>query len=290
MLALDPRVFEPVWKVVESLLPPVVDNHPLGCHRPRVEPRRCFFGIVARLVTGASWETAGLLVDVSESTLLRRRNEWQRAGVFTQIAELALSAYDQMIGLQLAEISIDGSVHKAPMGGEGTGPSPVDRGKRGWKWSMASEGNGVPIAWVPGAANTPDTQLLDDTLDVMDARGFEIEIEQIHLDRGYDAVAIREAFTEAGIEAHIVHRAKHVRGRKYGTRARNKVPLGRRWKVERANSWLSNFGQLRRNTDRKPIHREAALDLAVAFVITTKLVKWKQRYGNTIYRTAAPAY
>lgn len=290
MLALDPRVFEPVWEVAESLLPPVIDDHPLGCHRPRVDPRQCFFGIVARLVTGASWETVGRLVNVSESTLLRRRNEWQRAGVFTQIVELALSAYDQMIGLRLDEISIDGSVHKAPMGGDGTGPSPVDRGKRGWKWSMASEGGGVPIAWVPGAANTPDTQLLEDTLDVIDARGFEVEIEQIHLDRGYDAVAIREAFAEAGIEAHIAHRAKHVRGRKYGSRARNKVPLGRRWKVERANSWLSNFGQLRRNTDRKPIHREAALDLAVAFVITIKLIKWKQRYGNTIYRAADPTY
>jgi len=290
MLALDPRVFEPVWEVAESLLPPVIDNHPLGCHRPRVDPRQCFFGIVARLVTGASWETCGRLVNVSESTLLRRRNEWQRAGVFTKLAELALSAYDQMVGLDLTEISIDGSVHKAPMGGEGTGPSPVDRGKRGWKWSVASDANGVPIAWVPGAANTPDTQLLDDTLDVLDANGFEIEIEEIHLDRGYDAVAIREAFTEAGIEAHIAHRAKRVRGRKYGSRARNKIPLGRRWKVERANSWLSNYGQLRRNTDRKPIHREAALDLAVTFVITVKLIKWKQRYGNTIYRAAAAAY
>jgi transposase len=283
MLALDPRVFEPVWQTAKSLLPVVVDEHPLGCHRPRVDARRCFFGIVARLVTGASWDTVGRLVGVSESTLLRRRTEWQRAGVFTQLAELALSAYDTMIGLRLDEISIDGSVHKAPMGGEGTGPSPVDRGKRGWKWSMASDGSGVPIAWVPGAANTPDTRLLDDTLDVLDARGFEIEIEQAHLDRGYDAVAVRDGFAESGIDAHIVHRAKHVRGRKYGSRARNKVPLGRRWKVERANSWLSNFGQLRRNTDRKPIQREAAMDLAVTFVITVKLIKWRQRYGNTIH-------
>ena len=133
MLALDPRVFAPVWEVAESLLPPVLDEHPLGCHRRRVDARQCFFGIAARLVTGASWDTVGRLVGVSESTLLRRRDEWQRAGVFTRLAELALSAYDQMIGLRLDEISIDGSIHKAPMGGQGTGPSPVDRGKRGWK-------------------------------------------------------------------------------------------------------------------------------------------------------------
>jgi len=287
MLALDPRVFAPVWETVESLLPPVIDRHPLGCHRPRVDARQCFFGIAARLVTGSSWETVGRLVGVSESTLLRRRNEWQRAGVFSQLVELALSAYDQMIGLQLDEIAIDGSVHKAPMGGEGTGPSPVDRGKRGWKWSMASDAAGIPIAWTPAAANTPDAQLVEDTLAILDARGFEVEIETAHLDRGYDSVAIRDLFTETGIDAHIVHRARHVRGRKYGSRARNKIPLGRRWKIERANSWLSNFGQLRRNTDRLPIQREAALDLAITFVITVKLIKWRDRYGNTTFK---PAY
>ncbi|MEZ5272175.1 MAG: transposase [Ilumatobacteraceae bacterium] len=100
-----------MWETVESLLPPVIDRHPLGCHRPRVDARQCFFGIAARLVTGSSWETVGRLVGVSESTLLRRRNEWQRAGVFSQLVELALSAYDQMIGLQLETIAIDGSVH-----------------------------------------------------------------------------------------------------------------------------------------------------------------------------------
>jgi len=31
--------------------------------------------------------------------------------------------------------------------------------------------------------------------------------------------------------------------------------MGLRWPVERTNSWLSNYGQLRRNTDRKTAHR-----------------------------------
>jgi hypothetical protein len=30
-----------------------------------------------------------------------------------------------------------------------------------------------------------------------------------------------------------------------------RLTLGMRWPVERTNSWLSNFGQLRRNTDKK---------------------------------------
>jgi transposase len=285
MLALERRVVEPLWAGIESLLPRrPVDTHPLGCHRRRVADKTCFIGILARLVTGCSWAVAGTLVGVGETTLRRRRTEWLHAGVFTRIAEAALAGYERIIGLQLDEIAIDGSVHKAPMGGEGTGPSHVDRSKLGWKWSIATEANGIPVAWVCAGANIADVSLVHDTFDAIEAHGYEQDITTIHLDRGYDSTAIRELFTDVGIEAHIPQRQRsYRRRRKRHIKPRNRIPLGQRWKVERANSWLSNFGQLRRSTDRKPIHREAALDLAVACILTAKLVKWHNRYGPTIY-------
>lgn len=45
-----------------------------------------------------------------------------------------------------------------------------------------------------------------------------------------------------------------------------KQPLnfGLRWIVEATNSWLSNYGQLRRNPDRRVRHRHAALNLAAS--------------------------
>jgi transposase len=289
MLACDPQVLAAVWSAAEPLIPQPVDEHPLGCHRRRVDDEIVFKGIVARLITGCSWAVAGWLVGTSESTLLRRWAEWMRAGVFHQLADMALSGFDTMVGLDLSEVCIDTSQHKAPMGGEGTGPSRVDRGKLGWKWSIATEAGGVPVGWIAAAGNVHDVKLVEDTLDVLDARGYEVEIERAYLDRGYDTVAVREMFAEAGIEAHIAHRASPKRGRKARQRRSNPVPLGKRWRVERANSWLSNFGQLRRSTDRRPVQREAALDLAVALVVTVKLVKWQRRHGATIYRSA-PAY
>jgi hypothetical protein len=42
--------------------------------------------------------------------------------------------------------------------------------------------------------------------------------------------------------------------------------------VERTNAWLIDYGQLRRNTDRKPIHRLAQMALAITFLITAKLI------------------
>ena len=67
MLAVESRVFEPVWITVQSLIPPIQDNHPLGCHRPRVSDHLCFKGIVTRLVTGCSWAVAAYAVGVGET-------------------------------------------------------------------------------------------------------------------------------------------------------------------------------------------------------------------------------
>ena len=58
-----------------------------------------------------------------------------------------------------------------------------------------------------------------------------------------------------------------------------KLPMGLRWPVERTNSWLSNYGQLRRNTDRSTIHRLAQFALAVSFLLTAKLIDWRNRWS-----------
>ena len=137
---MDPRVAEAVWKAVQGHLPPrPPDNHPLGCHRLRIPDRDCFDGILARLVTGCCWDVAARLCRASETTLRGRRTEWLTAGVFDELVEEAIAGYDRIIGLDLSEVAVDGSLHKAPCGGEGTGPNPTDRAKTGWKWSVATD-------------------------------------------------------------------------------------------------------------------------------------------------------
>ena len=53
-----------------------------------------------------------------------------------------------------------------------------------------------------------------------------------------------------------------------------------RWPVEPTNSWISNFGQLRRNTDRFRAQRLGQIALAVALILTVKLVKWAKRWTD----------
>jgi transposase len=265
-----------VWAAVEPLLPErPVDTHPLGCHRPRLSDRDCFEAILFRLVTGCSWDVAGRLGKGSETTLRRRFNEWTAAGVFDTLVDEALEGYDRVVGLDLSEVAVDGSQHKAPFGREATGPNPTDRGKRGWKWSMAAVRQGIPIGWELDGANRNDCVLLEATLDGVDGRGLLGEVATLHLDRGYDNNKVAQLCTDLGLDDLIV-----AKKRKRGTgKVKLSVSLGMRWPVERTNSWLSNFGQLRRNTDRFIHHSYAQFALAVCMIITVKLIKWADRWS-----------
>jgi hypothetical protein len=69
----------------------------------------------------------------SESTLRRRGDEWIELGVMETLREIALEAYDRLIGLEVSEVAVDGCITKAPCGGEKAGKSPVERGKGGIK-------------------------------------------------------------------------------------------------------------------------------------------------------------
>ena len=59
---LDSCALEPSDLTPEGHLPPrPPDMRPLGCHRLRISNRDCFDGILARLVTGCSWDVAARL-------------------------------------------------------------------------------------------------------------------------------------------------------------------------------------------------------------------------------------
>lgn len=279
MRALEREVVDAVWAAVEALIPPVPEHHPLGCHRPRVADRLCFWGILVRLVTGCSWVSVEAILErqVSDTTLRARRDEWIAAGVFDRLREHALHAYDRIIGLDLSEVALDGSLHKAPCGGEGTGPNPTDRAKCGWKWSVATDANGIPIGWAIDGANRNDLKLLGPTLDDVAYAGLLEEIETLHLDRGYDYPKIRAQLAGLGLDdLNIQSRTKP--GAVIET-AKQPLRLGMRWVVEGTNSWLSNYGQLRRNTDRRTRHRHAQLCLVVVLLVTAKLIDWRNRWS-----------
>jgi transposase len=277
MRALEAEVVDAIWAAVEPLLPTADRSHPLGCHRPRVPDRLCFRGILIRLVTGASWVDIEAILDhqVSHTTLRARRDEWIEAGVFEQLKDEAVAAFDRIVGLDLDDVALDGSLHKAPYGGEGTGPNPTDRGKLGWKWSVASERHGIPIGWAIDGANRNDVRMLEPTLDAIADTGLLVDIGMLHLDRGYDSGAVRQRLRGYGLDEFDIQR----RGTKMPGVKKQPLRLGLRWVVEATNTWWSNYGQLRRNTDRRARHRHAAPCLATVVLIVGRLLTWRDRWS-----------
>jgi transposase len=84
---------------------------------------------------GSSYE--GIADSTCSATTIRaRRDEWINAGIFVQLKQIVLEAYDRIVGLILTDIAVDGCITKAPGSGECAGLSPVDRGKQGWRGSQ----------------------------------------------------------------------------------------------------------------------------------------------------------
>lgn len=47
-----------------------------------------------------------------------RRDEWVRAGIFDSLTEEALAGFDKIVGIDVAKVSIGGSMHKASADGQ----------------------------------------------------------------------------------------------------------------------------------------------------------------------------
>ncbi len=261
--ALPVSLMEPIWAQFAALLPdhpPVDPTHPLGCHRPRVADRVVFDHVVAALVHGSGYERIAS-PDCSDRTIRRRVRDWAAAGLTQELHALVLAQYDRMIGLDLEDVAIDGCITKAPCGGETAGRSPVDRGKQGLKRATAVDATGVPLHVVATGANRHDGPLLGPTLAGLEPFG-PLPATTVHLDRGYDSGVSRALLDDLGFT---------------GVIARKGVPaplqVGKRWVVERTQSWMNGYGKLRRCTEQIKGVVDFYLFLAAAFVVTRCLIQ-----------------
>jgi transposase len=112
--------------------------------------------------------------------------------------------------------------------------------------------------------------LIGETLEAVDDQGLLDQIETLHVDRGYNNGDVRHEVRDLGIRGFVAPPVR--RGGEAKVTPKLSVPLGRRWVVERTHSWLSNYGQLRRNTERKVVHRSAQLAFAIAVLLIAKLL------------------
>jgi putative transposase len=128
---------------------------------------------------------------------------------------------------------------RPPWEGKKTGPSPVDRSKRGTKRSIVTEAQGIGIGVTVAGANRNDFKLARETLESipLERPAPTAEAPQgMCLDKDYDKGEIEQLLEEFGFTAPIRRRGEdaHAIERKAKAKAR-------RWVVERKHSWMNRF-------------------------------------------------
>ena len=233
------KVSDLLWEQVEPLIPQAPSYAKGG--RPRMSNRQAFEAIIYVLRTGIQWNALPRELGAS-STVHDRFQEWEKAGFFKALWQAGLASYDEVQGIQWEWQAVDGAMTKAPFAGAATGANPTDRGKKGVKRSLLTDGAGIPLAIVIAGANRHDMKLLCATLDGMVIARPEptpAQPQHLCLDAGYDYPAIREQ-----VEAHDY--LPHIRGR--GQEKQEKIATpgfqARRWVVERTHSWLNRSRRL----------------------------------------------
>ena len=98
------------------------------------------------------------------------------------------------------------------MGGK-TGPNPTDRGKRGVKRSLLTDGRGIPLAAVVDGANRNDHKLMRATVEAIAAKRPQPtrrRPQHLCLDKGYDYAEPRALAAAFGFTLHLRSRDKEA--------------------------------------------------------------------------------
>jgi Transposase DDE domain len=129
----------------------------------------------------------------SGSTLRRCLMRWARTGLLAKVHAL-------LVGMLRGhpDLILDACSVRVKRGGDLTGPNPTDRGKRGTKYHVAVDGDGVPMACAATAANVNDTVLFERLF--LGAFAVMARIRTVFADKGYDAEANRELCRTFGAE------------------------------------------------------------------------------------------
>ena len=244
-----------------DLIATVID----ACKKPRQRGRGHPPAATVRVLAALRWflregtPWRGLTAtaeQASGATLRRCLARWAETGLLARVHAMLLGMLRGHPDLILDTCSV-----RAKRGGELTGANPTDRAKRGTKYHVAVDGDGVPVACVATAANVNDTVVFERLF--LAAFAVMARIRTVFADKGYDAERHRDLCRRFGAEPRI-----HKRGQPRGS------GLGqRRWPVERSNAWVLENKRLALRYDRLGFIVQSLLQSACIFLVAGRLAQ-----------------
>ncbi len=256
----DARMPERFYELAQPMLPAEKEPGPQGGRRP-VGHHSVLKVIWFVLVTGCRWKDVPKEMGCCGETARTRLQAWERAGIWNHLHQLLLSMLREANQLHLQTAIVDSTQVRAFGGGDATGPSPVDRRKKGTKFTLLVDREGVPLVIRAAAANRSDHLEILPAVAAFPAVPGKLgrprtHPERLYADAGYDSDATRHVLRWIGIEPHIRHRNSG-----HGSH------LGRvRWVVERTISWIKGLRRMRLRYDRSGTSIDAWTSIAAAVV------------------------
>jgi transposase len=267
---LTPDLHDELWQALAPHLPPRRPHSPKG-GRPPADDYACLKGILYVLREGCRWQKvpAKALGCPSGSTCWRRFRAWTKAGVWTKAHLQLLDLLGDEGLLDLHQIIVDSASTRAHRGGAHTGPSPVDRRKKGCKRHVLTDANGIPLVVQTGPANQRDDGKLEELLEAFPVLTDGVTGEVFFLprvllgDRGYGFPYLIAIVLLYGIAALLSPRGKD---KPHGS------GLGeQRYVVERTMSWWPHFRRIVVCYERTGAHFQAFHELAGCVLCANKL-------------------
>jgi len=251
---------ERFYELARPILPPEQEPGSDG-GRPRKAHHTVLKVIWFVLVTGCRWKDVPQEMGCCGETARTRLQAWERAGIWDQLHRLLLTMLRKENELHPETAIVDTAQVRAFGGGDATGPSPVDRRKKGTKYTLLVDRGGVPLVIRAVAANRSDQlELLPAVVSFPIVGGKpgrpRTHPKKLYGDAGFDCEATRTILRWLGIEPHIRHRHEQ-----HGSH------LGRvRWVVERTISWVKGLRRMRVRYDRSGVSIDAWTSIAAAVV------------------------
>jgi putative transposase len=247
-----------LWNLVAPILGP--DKAPGTPGRPARPNRVIFEAVLDVLRTGCHWHTLPRRHFAPPTTVHTRFSRWARSGVLDRALEVVARYYERRKGVRWRWQALDTATTKAPLGGEKTGKSPVDRVKLGTKRLVLVDQRGAPLAVEVAGANRHDKKLAEATVDaaVLERPKRKVyRTQHLSIDKAYD---FDDTVGELEARDYRVHRRR--RGEpKLAPEVKRKYPA-RRWIVEHTHSWHNRFRRLLMRWEKQPESYEAMVTLA----------------------------
>jgi transposase len=267
---LTPDLHEELWQAIQPHLPPRRGYSPKG-GRPPADDYACLKGILYVLREGCRWQKlpAAALGCPSGSTCWRRFRAWTRAGVWSKAHVQLLDLLGEEGLLDLQHGILDSASTRALKGGKHTGPSPVDRRKKGCKRHVLSDANGIPLVVQTGPANQRDDGKVEDLLEAFPVltdgkTGIVHVLPQALLgDRGYGFPYLIAIVLLYGIVSLLSPRGKN---QPHGSGLGEK-----RYVIERTMSWWPHFRRILVCHEKTGEHFQAFHELAACVLCANKL-------------------